>query len=224
MKARGLAVLFYLLCSAPGLAGTLEDVRSSGVLQCGVDHEVPGFSAAQKDGLWSGLSVDFCRALATVVIGDGQKVNFTVLEPAERFEALQSGEIDVLVAALPINAGLEGENGVLFVDPLYFHPTSSGFAAFSPLVRQSDDQWFLTVKWLRHLWLMLDLATATGREPAVALGPVISAQHFVPESLILLQNMQSGYAASLVRNFGAEAARAPNKAVSQGGWLWVPDF
>jgi general L-amino acid transport system substrate-binding protein len=60
----------------PVHAGTLEDVRSSGVFQCGVDDVVPGFSAQKKDGRWSGLSVDFCRSVATAVIGNAAKVNF----------------------------------------------------------------------------------------------------------------------------------------------------
>ncbi|NVK72887.1 MAG: amino acid ABC transporter substrate-binding protein [Oceanospirillaceae bacterium] len=82
--------------SAGAAATTLEDVKAKGFVQCGVSNGVPGFSNANDKGEWSGIDVDACRAVASAIFGDGQKVKFTPLSAKERFTALQSGEIDIL--------------------------------------------------------------------------------------------------------------------------------
>ena len=77
-------------------AGTLDDVKAKGFIQCGVNTGLPGFSVADAKGEWKGLDVDFCRALAAAIFNDTSKVKFTPLSAKERFTALQSGEIDLL--------------------------------------------------------------------------------------------------------------------------------
>lgn len=71
-------------------------VQKKGYLQCGVSQGLPGFSAPNSKGAWEGIDVDFCRAVATAVLGDPAKVKFTPLSAKERFTALQSKEIDIL--------------------------------------------------------------------------------------------------------------------------------
>jgi general L-amino acid transport system substrate-binding protein len=78
-------------------AGTLDDVRKKGFLQCGVNTDLAGFATPSDDGGWSGFDVDYCRAVAAAIFGDGTKVKFTPLSAKDRFPALQSGEIDVLI-------------------------------------------------------------------------------------------------------------------------------
>ena len=75
---------------------TLDGVRRKGFVQCGVSTGVAGFSAPDAQGQWRGLDVDVCRAIAAAVLGDATKVRFTPLTAAQRFTALQTGEIDVL--------------------------------------------------------------------------------------------------------------------------------
>ena len=77
-------------------AGTLDDVRAKGFVQCGVSQGLPGFSNPDEQGNWTGIDVDVCRAVAAAVFGDASKVKFTPLSAKERFTALQSGEVDVL--------------------------------------------------------------------------------------------------------------------------------
>jgi len=84
-----------------GLAGslqaaTLDDVKARGQLICGVNPNLPGFSAKAEDGTWAGFDVDFCRAIAAATLGDASKVSYVPLTAQERFEALQSGKVDVL--------------------------------------------------------------------------------------------------------------------------------
>jgi general L-amino acid transport system substrate-binding protein len=77
-------------------AGTLEDVRAKGFIQCGVSQGLPGFSNPDDSGNWTGIDVDLCRAVAAAVFGDADKVKYTPLSAKQRFTALSSGEIDIL--------------------------------------------------------------------------------------------------------------------------------
>lgn len=91
----GLAALGLTVSVAS--ADTLGDVKAKGFIQCGVNAAgLAGFSAPDDKGEWRGLDVDFCRAVAAAVFGDGTKVKFTPLTAKDRFTALQSGEIDIL--------------------------------------------------------------------------------------------------------------------------------
>ncbi|MCV6574116.1 MAG: amino acid ABC transporter substrate-binding protein [Cohaesibacter sp.] len=77
-------------------ADTLDDVKGKGGVTCGVSQGLPGFSNPDAQGNWTGLDVDFCKAVAAAVFGDADKAKFAPLSAKERFTALQSGEIDVL--------------------------------------------------------------------------------------------------------------------------------
>lgn len=91
------AALLSFVCLPQAIAGkTLDAVKQRGQVQCGVSTGVAGFSAPDAKGHWSGFDVDFCRAVAAAVLGDGEKVAFTSLNAQQRFTALQSGQVDVL--------------------------------------------------------------------------------------------------------------------------------
>ncbi len=90
------AAAAVVLAAGAAQAATLDDVKSKGVLSCGVSTGLPGFSAPDANKNWNGIDVDVCRAIAAAVLGDAGKVKFTPLTAKERFTALQSGEIDVL--------------------------------------------------------------------------------------------------------------------------------
>src|SRR6516165_4901305 len=85
-----------VLTTAGAQAQTLKGIKDRGMLNCGVSQGLYGFSLADDKGNWSGLDVDFCRALAAAIFDDASKVKFVPLTTSERFQALQSGAIDVL--------------------------------------------------------------------------------------------------------------------------------
>ncbi len=89
--------VFLMISASLAAASTLEEVQKRGELQCGVSTGLPGFSATDEKGNWKGLDVDGCKAIAAAVLGDAGKVKYIPLNAKERFTALQSGEIDVLV-------------------------------------------------------------------------------------------------------------------------------
>src|SRR6188508_3322564 len=77
-------------------AQTLKTVKDRGLLSCGVSQGLPGFSTPDDKGNWTGLDVDFCRAISAAIFNDPTKVKFTPLSAKDRFEPLKSSEIDVL--------------------------------------------------------------------------------------------------------------------------------
>src|ERR1700688_736797 len=99
MKRVSLVVALALaaaLTTQAATAQTLKTVKDRGMLSCGVSQGLPGFSAPDDKGNWTGLDVDICRALAAAIFNDPTKIKFVPLTAKDRLTALQSGEIDVL--------------------------------------------------------------------------------------------------------------------------------
>ena len=72
----------------------LVAVRSRGFLMCGVGVR-PGFADEDSTGELTGFDVDFCRDLATTVLGDPDLVDFIDAE-TDRFDLIVSRAVDVL--------------------------------------------------------------------------------------------------------------------------------
>ncbi len=109
----------------------LETVQERKTLHCGVTQGVPGFSTPDSKGQWSGLEVDICRAVASAVLGDKNKVKFIPLSAQSRFTALQSGEIDILSRVTTWSLTRDTALGLNFAPTTYYD--GQGF-----LVRKKD--------------------------------------------------------------------------------------
>lgn len=92
----GLAVLVGAQSSAQAQS-VVAAIKQRGMLNCGTDTGIPGFAYQDKAGKWIGFDIDYCRALAIAVLGDGNKVKYVPTTASVRFTVLQSGEIDVLI-------------------------------------------------------------------------------------------------------------------------------
>ncbi len=92
-----MVAVFFMISASLAAAGTLDEVKKRGQLVCGVSTGLPGFSITDEKGNWHGIDVDGCKAVAAAVLGDVSKIKYVPLNSKERFTALQSGEIDVLV-------------------------------------------------------------------------------------------------------------------------------
>lgn len=112
--------LIAVSTAMPAAGDTLENVRSRGVVQCGVAPGVPGFSNPDTAGNWQGLDADFCRAVATAVLGAPDKVKFIPLSGKERFVAVQSGEVDLLSRKTTNTVSREIGQGVDFVGTIFY--------------------------------------------------------------------------------------------------------
>jgi len=87
---------FAGLAAGAASAGTLDDVKARGKLNCGVTTGLVGFAAPNANGEWEGFDVAVCRAVAAAVLGDSTAVEFVPTTGKTRFTALASGEIDML--------------------------------------------------------------------------------------------------------------------------------
>jgi len=108
------AALLGWLPSAHADRGVLEALRTRGYVVCGVGDGPKGYSAVSAQGVWSGIGVDFCRALAAAVIGSKDAVKFRLLPADAGFSALQSGEIDVLSRNIGMTSTSDTSLGVRF--------------------------------------------------------------------------------------------------------------
>jgi len=143
---KGSGILFFLFLSSWGLlsknvmAGspTLDKVKKRGQLLCGVAEGLSGFSQPDGKGGWSGIDVDFCRAIGAATLGDAKKVKFVPLNAKERFTALQMGTVDVLSRNTTWTLQRDGALGLDFTGVTYFD--GQGFMVKSKLKLNSVKQ------------------------------------------------------------------------------------
>jgi general L-amino acid transport system substrate-binding protein len=109
-----------LIAATAATAGTLDDVKAKGFVQCGVNTSLMGFGFPDEQNNWTGMDVDFCRAVAAAVFGDAQKVKFTPLTAKERFTALQSGEVDILSRNTTWTMSRDTSLGLKFAGVMYY--------------------------------------------------------------------------------------------------------
>src|SRR5499425_1693831 len=99
---------------------TLDAIKQRGQLICGVNPSLPGFSAADSQGNWTGLDVDVCKALAATVLGDATKIKWVPLNASQRFAVLQAGEIDILSRNTTWTLTRDASLGIVFTGINYY--------------------------------------------------------------------------------------------------------
>lgn len=123
--SRSVAVIAALLActvwtSAETSAGTLDNVKLRNRLLCGVSDHVPGFAMLEGPDRWSGVEVEFCRAVAAAVLGDVDAIEYRPLSVGEGLRAVASGEVDLLAASAAWTLSRDSEFDVRFVDVLVY--------------------------------------------------------------------------------------------------------
>lgn len=93
--------------------GLLDEIADRGAIRCGVNNTVPGFGFGEGDNI-DGFDVDFCRAFAAALLGDSEAIELTPIDADNRFNALRSGEYDVLVRNTTHTSSRDGAEGVDF--------------------------------------------------------------------------------------------------------------
>jgi general L-amino acid transport system substrate-binding protein len=127
------------VAQAPGFGETLQAVQARGNIVCGVNGQLPGFSFLDPAGEMLGFDADFCRALAAAVFGDPTKVEYRPLTTQERFTALQTGEIDVLMRNTTWSLVRDTELGLNFTVTTFYDgqgimvPADSGIDSLDDL-------------------------------------------------------------------------------------------
>jgi general L-amino acid transport system substrate-binding protein len=123
LRRLAIASAFVLPALAPLTASagpTLDAIKQRGQLRCGVNTGLLGFSAPDSQGKWSGLDADFCRAVAAVILGDPNKVQYVPTNAQNRFTTLQSGEVDMLARNTTWTSSRDATMGSVFAGTLFY--------------------------------------------------------------------------------------------------------
>lgn len=109
-------------CGGSGEATTAQhmddEVLTAGTLVVGISADYPPFESLDNDGNLIGYDVDMAKYLAdhlTTADGETYKVEFVQMEFSTIISALQTGQIDIGVAAF----SYDPERQCLFTDPYY---------------------------------------------------------------------------------------------------------
>jgi general L-amino acid transport system substrate-binding protein len=108
------------LAASAASAQVLNSVKQRGMLNCGANGTLAGFGLPDAQGAWSGLDVDFCKAIAAAIFDDVKKVKFVPLSAKDRFTALQSGEVDVLARNTTWTSSRDTSLGLNFTGVNYY--------------------------------------------------------------------------------------------------------
>jgi general L-amino acid transport system substrate-binding protein len=137
-------VLMILSVAAPRLthaqdAGLLAKVKARGTLVCGINNGVPGFGFIDtQNNTISGFDTDFCRVIAAGIFGDAKAVEFKPIAAADRFTALQSGEIDVLIRNTTYTFDRDSKQGADF-GPTVFYDGQTVMARVADKLTKLED-------------------------------------------------------------------------------------
>jgi len=158
------AAIAALEPSTAGASDTLAGVKARGTVRCGVSEGIAGFSQRDAAGHWSGIDVDFCRAVAAAVLGDPDKATFVPLRAAARFPALRLGTIDLLLRNTTWTLSREAGLSVLFAGVLLYDGEGFMVAADSPVQspKQLSGATVCVVKGTTHADQLGDWARSLG--------------------------------------------------------------
>jgi len=121
MKRIAILIALTAVVFAQGAsAQTLKTVKDRGILNCGANGTLAGFGLPDAQGHWTGLDVDVCRGIAAAIFNDPSKVKFVPLSAKDRFTALQSGEVDVLVRNTTWTSSRDSSLGLSFTGVDYY--------------------------------------------------------------------------------------------------------
>lgn len=105
----------------PADGGRIQTIISRGTLICGVNNNpLPGFASVDSAGVYTGFDIDFCKAVAAALFDDPSKVEYRPLSAQDRFTALQTGEIDVLIRNSTFTLSRDGSLGLEWM-PVTFY-------------------------------------------------------------------------------------------------------
>ncbi len=108
-------------------AATIDSIRDRGFVSCGITERMPGFSLIHSDGKWSGLNIDFCKALAAAILKDANAIKVQSFW----LEALEARDIDVLHAGSTWTLSRDSEKKVSFPGTVFYD--GQGFLAHSSI-------------------------------------------------------------------------------------------
>jgi general L-amino acid transport system substrate-binding protein len=184
---------------------TLDAVKARGQLICGTAADTAGFSLPDSKGQMQGIDAEGCRALAAAIFGDPSKVKFAPLTTQNRFTALQSGEVDLLIRETTWTLGRQASLGFEFA-PTYFYD-GTGF-----LVKKSAG--VKSVKELDGATICVQPGTST--ELAIADYFRVNNMKFTPIEIADLQQIQSAFLSGRCDAYSTDSSALAGFRFTQG--------
>ena len=103
---------------------TVKMIQERGSLLCtGHNGSYLGFAEVDDEGNWQGFDIEMCKALAATLLGDAEALQIIPISWAQRFPALQSGDIDVIIKVTGWTMGRDTELGLQYAQPYFYGAT-----------------------------------------------------------------------------------------------------
>ena len=132
LAAAVLAVVASTVISGAAQAGhgdTIKTIKERGQLLCtGHNGTYLGFAEVDGTGNWKGFDIELCKAMAAAILGSATKLKIVPVSFAQRFPALQSGDIDVIIKVTGWTLGRDTELGLQFSQPYFLGATQIAVA------------------------------------------------------------------------------------------------
>jgi polar amino acid transport system substrate-binding protein len=142
MRGRGLSwawaavTLVLAIVTCAHAASSLDAIRARGVLRVGIKTDAPPFGAFDESGRHVGFEIDLARFFARVLFDDDSRAQLVPVTTGTRFEALQTGRVDLLLAT--VTATEERRSLAELSEPYFISASLVLVAQESRLDRLSD--------------------------------------------------------------------------------------
>lgn len=84
--------------SSVSASNALDTIKANGVVRIGVFGDKPPFGFIDANGVNQGYDIILAKRIAKELLGDENKVQFVVVEAANRVEFLRSDKVDIILA------------------------------------------------------------------------------------------------------------------------------
>lgn len=124
-KIKSLLAASVMLLGATNFAyaDAVDTIKERGSLLCtGHNGSYLGFAEVDDQGKWKGFDIEFCKALATAILGSADKLQIVPISWQQRFPSIQSGDIDVIIKVTGWTMTRDTELGLQYARPYFIGP------------------------------------------------------------------------------------------------------
>ena len=202
----------------PAVADLLDVVIARGELNCGVNEILPGFGYKDPEGAFTGFDVELCRAVAAAILGDSDAVRYEALNAATRFEAVNSGLIDVLSRNTTWTQSRDTDLGLDFGPTTYYDGQqlmAKGSAGFTSMSAMEE---------IEGAVVCTNAGTTTEKnitETAAAMGVDITLSTF-EDFNVVLENFKSGACDVVTTDGSGLVSRKASEGSGGEDWVIFP--
>lgn len=186
----------------PTTGSSVAEIARRNVVRCGTNLHAKAY-AYQEDGIWHGIDADFCRVIAQAITGNKDNFELRHVEAANVINALNSGQIDIMLSGSYYTAKMETTKQALGVGPLYYDrqyimvrdDNSEDLTAYKDkkicISTDSDYQWHFDEYNVKHNFEIKYLTFKTAKEAQSAFMmkrcPLLTANSLVLAGLKMSQ-------------------------------------